>query len=863
MHRDLSNTPYRFLASLLLLALAGAAPGQGVQPQPAAPNVVIPPPRENDPIRIGSPLVIGKMGSSQRAIIAPDAIGERLVAGTWQAPRPGNPVALRDGTTRTWEAASFDDKGLLKSEGYASGYAYVPVEAAEDEVLLLTATGHSAVYINGEARVGDPYRTGFVRLPVLLRKGTNHLLFRGGRGDELRVGLRAVLHGLTIDPFDATLPDLVVGATGTYSGAVVVVNGTNQWQRGWTIAAGLQGGQALPTPVAAIPPLGVTKVPFSFDVRQSPAAGSVNLMLSLTPDPAAGGPQNTSVLKLRVRGPEESRKVTFVSGIDGSVQYYAVRPISGGTSPEGQALILTLHGASVEATSQADAYSPKPWCTLVAPTNRRPFGFDWEDWGRLDAIEVLDRAVSEFKPDPSRVYLTGHSMGGHGTWQIGAHFPGRFAAIAPSAGWISFWSYSGAAAYSGGTPVEAILRRAVSASDTLELKDNYKPLGVYVLHGDADDNVPVEQARRMRKELGEFHPDFAYYERPSAGHWWGNECVDWPPLMEFLKRHARTPAGAARSVRFTTANPGISAWCDWAGILAQVEPMRPSTIDLKVDPATRAVSGKTENVLRLALDLSSLAAPVGQVAPMLEAGKPINLEIDGQKLSQVPWPEGQSTLWLERAGETWGVVPRPAPTLKGPHRSGLFKDAFRNNVLLVVGTGGSNDENALLLAKARNDAEVFWYRGNGSLQIVTDRDFGSMNTADRNVVLYGNAVTNAAWKALLADSPIQVDQEGVTVGGKRVAGDALACLFIRPRPGSDTASVGVVAGTGISGIRLAGRVPYFSSGVAVPDWIVLGPEAMTEGVGGVRGAGFFGNAWELSPADSAWSERSAELPAKD
>src|SRR4029077_10978732 len=134
-------------------------------------------------------------------------------------------------------------------------------------------------------------------------------------------------------------------------------------------------------------------------------------------------------------------KATFISRIDGSVQYYAVNPASGPAGDARPALFLSLHGASVEAIGQADAYSPKSWGYLVAPTNRRPYGFDWEDWGRIDAIEVLTLAMNRFHTDSSRTYLTGHSMGGHGTWQVGVTFPDHFAAIAPSAGWISFASY--------------------------------------------------------------------------------------------------------------------------------------------------------------------------------------------------------------------------------------------------------------------------------------------------------------------------------------------------------------------------------------------------------------------------------------
>ena len=135
---------------------------------------------------------------------------------------------------------------------------------------------------------------------------------------------------------------------------------------------------------------------------------------------------------------------TFISDIDGSVQYYAVAPVKQNQKDgPSLALFLSLHGAGVEATGQAAAYASKTWGHLIAPTNRRPYGFDWEDWGRMDALEVLEHAQKLYKTDPQRTYLTGHSMGGHGTWHVGATFPDRFAAIGPSAGWVSFSTYAG------------------------------------------------------------------------------------------------------------------------------------------------------------------------------------------------------------------------------------------------------------------------------------------------------------------------------------------------------------------------------------------------------------------------------------
>ena len=152
-------------------------------------------------------------------------------------------------------------------------------------------------------------------------------------------------------------------------------------------------------------------------------------------------------------------------------------------------------------------YRRKAWGHVIAPTNRRPFGFDWEDWGRLDAIEVLELNQRRLGIDPDRTYLTGHSMGGHGVWHVGITFPGRFAAIGPSAGWRSFWAYTGAERFENISPIERILRSATNPSDTEALSRNTLHYGVYILHGEKDDNVPAEQGRIMNETLGAFHPE--------------------------------------------------------------------------------------------------------------------------------------------------------------------------------------------------------------------------------------------------------------------------------------------------------------------------------------------------------------------
>jgi pimeloyl-ACP methyl ester carboxylesterase len=530
------------------------------------------------------------------------------------------------------------------------------------------------------------------------------------------------------------------------------------------------------------------------------------------------------------------------------VQYYAVTPrraepagLEWATPP---ALFLTLHGASVEGMGQAAVYRHKDWGYVVAPTNRRPFGFDWEDWGRLDALEVLALARERYDVAADRVYLTGHSMGGHGTWHLGVTYPDRWVAIGPSAGWRSFWSYTGAARYEDATPVEVILKRSTNPSDTIALSRNLLHGGVYILHGADDDNVPADQARFMHEHLSGFHPDVVYHEQPGAGHWWGNQCCDWDPMFEFFAARER-PAVRER-IEFHTASPGVSAGSDWIAVEQQRAIMDFSAVIADLDRSARRVTATTTNVARLAVDLAPLAD---------DGTSPVTVVIDGQEVRDVPWPEKGTRVAFTAGEGGWSAAATPlAAAEKGPHRYGQFKDAFRHRVLFVHGTTGTPAENAWAFAKARFDAETFWYRGNASIEIVPDTAFDPDKQRDRSVILYGNADTNGAWAALLGASPVQVRRGAIALGDRTWRGDDLGALLIRPRPGSDVASVGAVTGSGPAGMRLTDRLPYFVSGVAYPDVVVLGPEALEAGTAGVRAVGNFGTDWSVGSGEFAFAD---------
>ena len=787
-------------------------------------------------------------------VLTVDPIEESFVLDSWIRPTAGEQIRQGIDGSQSWTPKVIDENGWVIDNSLRGGYAYFSLDMNNGQLFLLDGMGHDMVYINGVPRGGNRYQYkeqfqswepdfNFALMPVKLKQGKNDLIFKCSRG-RLKVKLHEIDSSVVFNSKDMTLPDLLLGEPIETRGAIVLVNATDQLLKNCIIACTSENGLSAETPIPIIQPMSIRKVGFRIQGKPFAEPGVEKTKLQLL------SPQNSEMQELAAcsislnKVPStQTHKRTFISDIDGSVQYFAVNPART-TGDKPTALFLSVHGAAVEAINQANSYFGKSWGHIVAPTNRRPYGFNWEDWGRLDAMEVLNIAKQQFNIDPARIYLTGHSMGGHGTWHLGVTFPDQFAAIGPSAGWISFWSYRIREELGQSSPMKKMLMRATSPSNTFALAENLKPLGVYILHGANDDNVPAEQSRQMSNHLQKFHKDFIYHQEPDVGHWWdksdepGADCVDWPPMFDFFAHHSRPQNNMVRIVEFITANPGISSQSHWLTIEAQQNQQPFSSAKIQLDPGKRHFIGTTKNIARLSLEISSL-----------EPNQPLNVNLDDQQLENIPWPKDSDKIHFVQKYGKWLIVKKPAPSLKGPHRYGTFKDAFKNRFVFVFGTKGSEAENKWAFAKARFDAEQFWYQGNGSVDVLADVEFNPAQDKDRNVILYGNSSTNAAWEKVLEKSEVKVSADRIIIGEKTFKGDHLACLMIRPRKGSDVASVGIVAGTGIKGMKLTNNRRYLFPGYAFPDCVIFSTDIFEKGIDGVLVAGFFGLDWGVASGD--------------
>jgi predicted peptidase len=130
--------------------------------------------------------------------------------------------------------------------------------------------------------------------------------------------------------------------------------------------------------------------------------------------------------------------------------------------------------------------------------------------GRI-ALAALDKSMAEFGADPSRVYLTGLSMGGNGAWYLAYHHPDRFAALVVVCGFIeAFTGTTSGVRYpaivdSGPDPFAAIAQRV-------------SRIPIWIFHGDADTVVSVEGSRRMAAALKAIGAPVQYTELPGVDH---------------------------------------------------------------------------------------------------------------------------------------------------------------------------------------------------------------------------------------------------------------------------------------------------------------------------------------------------------
>lgn len=498
---------------------------------------------------------------------------------------------------------------------------------------------------------------------------------------------------------------------------------------------------------------------------------------------------------------------THVSSFDGSVQPYALYVPSAYTPEEQWPLVISLHGYSSDhilnlrrvfgmgnkpgedGEECKKHFPPFPEVGFIVAS---PYGFGsvgYAGMGEVDVLDVLADVKRNYSIDEDRIYLTGLSMGGEGTWHLGLCYPDMWAAIAP---------------------VCAPLDRFIGPEDVRWFADNGAHLPIYISHGSDDPAVPVECSREMRSLMERVGARVEYEEYPGVGHnaWdftYANARIfDWFARFRRIEKPSRVVFNT-RWLRYSRSYwVTVERIRDWSQV-ARIEAEAASGNVIEV---------KTSNVSAFSISLND--APV-------EASKPVTIVVDGRKEF-----EGRATTGVARIA----LAPAPIGLRKKPGLEGPVWDITRSKVVIVAGekSGFMPTMDDLLPRSDWADVEI---------PVRRDSEVDDELIRSSHLILVGTDRDNSLIGKINERLPVRFDGDSVQVGGRTVEG-ATGFVAIYPNPLNPERYALVIGAR--SRDDFTGIAPHC---LMMPDYAVFGSETDPSNPETFVTQGYFDESWSL------------------
>jgi pimeloyl-ACP methyl ester carboxylesterase len=287
--------------------------------------------------------------------------------------------------------------------------------------------------------------------------------------------------------------------------------------------------------------------------------------------------------------------------------------IVGGETKKPKGLLLGMHGGGAGAgdawSSHGDmnsAAAKLDWLAIF-PEVLEKTEHGWTDSGTEEfVLDLIDDALRTWKIDRDHVYLAGHSMGGYGSWTLGARHADLIAAIAPSAG--------------APTPIFDSSQQVIDIDSGVIPSLRNVPIRIY--QSDNDLNVPPATNRVAAKRLEEARArwggfDFEYWEVPGRAH-------DLPPggmITQLEKIAAKTRAARPDKVVWQP----VLSWVRQFYWLWWETPARGAIVEAQLD--------KTKNAIDLRCDSGSPAGlSILLDDALLDLEHDVTITLDGKQV---------------------------------------------------------------------------------------------------------------------------------------------------------------------------------------------------------------------------------------
>jgi hypothetical protein len=541
----------------------------------------------------------------------------------------------------------------------------------------------------------------------------------------------------------------------------------------------------------------------------------------------------------------------YYSKIDGSAQPYGLVVPKDHNFAKRCPVYVWLHGRGDKNTDLHFLYERATRPGQLTPTNAivvHPFGrhcVGWKHAGEIDVLEVVENLRQRRdRFDFNRIVLIGFSMGGAGAWHIGAHYPDRWLAVSPGAG------FAETARYQNLTPEKyppSYEQKLWGLYDVPGYVRNLFNAEVIAYSGENDKQI--QAARIMEEAFQSEGRTLTHLIGPGVEHKYEPKTLE-----ELLRRldaivsnpPARTPDEV--HLQTQTLRYPKSHWVMAEGL---EEHWKDSRID--AERSGNRVKLETKNVNFVSLltpiewsdfeyiiDGQSVGKRPSRPHPVKSFGPPRRAFVRSRGLLK----ENDRWRWQSLDGDTEYFTGRKTPGQQGP-----IDDAFLSSFVVVAPTGKSL--NPAFQRWCESELQHFRDRWRALMRAelpeVNDTQFDIGSYRVNSVILWGDPESNSAIRQLRDRLPVKFSGKKWSLGGSTYDGNQFVPVCIYPSGGRrfDLTNY-LVLNSGLT-FREGHDSTNSLQNPKLPDWAIIDmsqpPDAKAPGR--IHDADFFDEQWRL------------------
>jgi len=514
-------------------------------------------------------------------------------------------------------------------------------------------------------------------------------------------------------------------------------------------------------------------------------------------------------------GGDNFQERAYFAADDGSPQPYWIEVPPNYDPKLKWPLVVMLHGYSPYISEinlpipseETVELASKLGFLLVVPYGRR--NSDFVQFGEDDMFAVRNEVCRNFNVDPTRIFLTGSSMGGYGAWAAGLHTASQWDGLAPICGRTDFYLWFKLIR----DDVAPWKRVLYDDDDPRTLLENASHLPMYVQHGAQDLTVPVEHSRRIVKDARRLKLPLFYREDEMGGHDSVFQQAAINSTLYWLTSLKPIPTPNQFTIIAGDLREAKNYWGEIEAFKTYGQMAR---LDVYLDPSG-TIDVKTQNVARFVLN-----PPPG----LYTAGQQLTLRVDGAALP-APFDPTQPIAW-----QASDALVTKTPAVCGP-----VKSAFRDPFLLVYG----NADDKLAADKFRVEWYLFvdGWPPEKSVADVTDAD-----KANYNLIFFGTRASNPLLASISDQLPMELTPTGYRFGAKYFTAPNVGLRMVWKSPWSPNRLIVVQSGT-----WWGEELPVNHKLDLLPDYIIYSDQTIaSDSTNRPFEAGWFDGDWKLVAA---------------